>query len=182
MYSEDDIRQAINRGNAQELSDVYKNIFGKSIKEGCNNCYNEAIGQLISYRKKLNRKTHMNTGCKYQIAEKSRHKKFFVNIGGVLHTVTNENLTNVTAEAIIASGVYREGLIEPNPNYNASQPEGKAGGGANEVVTSSISKEALTDGQESLSSATEKGSTTYESKQLTGVKLKMKPGPKPKKK
>jgi len=157
------IRRAINSNSESLLREVYVEVFGVSIKEGCGDCYNKAIEKLIKFARQ-NQK--MQTG-KYRFKKEFEYKKMTISHNGGRLLVDASNLTESTAEMLIHMG--KGGLIELNPNHESKKKES----GIVEPTSSTLT-EPQTDGQELAENVSVKESTTKESKPLTVAKKKKK--------
>jgi len=170
---EEEVKAAINKGGWQTIDAIYFKIFGKSVKRSCNDCYNEATARLIQWKKD---KPMGSNNCKYRFTRAWEKKKVVVTIGGTSVVVTAETLSIATAEAILNSGKYREGIVELNPNYNGVDVKKNLIAQPEPQPLSSISSEAKTDGTELKENVSEKESNTGESKPLTVGKKKREKG------
>lgn len=162
------IKQAINSADRNKIRTVYFEVFGKEIKQDCNNCYNEAIYRLIKFTKK----TAMQSKGKYKFKDEYKYKKMTVNVNGQRVLVTAETLTDSLAETLI--GIGRGNLLEENKTFIEPVEEKKT---QDLEPTLSTSIEVLNDGNESDGNVNESESPTSESQPLT---VKKKRGRKPK--
>jgi hypothetical protein len=163
--TESEVRAAINTGTNESLNGVYFRIYGKTVKKNCNNCYNKAIEQLIKWVK--TKGTSMVNG-KYRFTAKWKNKTVVVNIGGTMHKVTSDTLSNATAEAILNSPQYRNDIVEINPLFKESDV--KKNTLVNQPLPTpilSISKEAVKGGETLKENVIEKELNQPELKPLT---------------
>ncbi len=159
-YSEESlaqVREAINSGELEKINAVYHAIYSKSVKKNCNDCYNEAISQLIKW-KNAKGEVMSKTNCKYRFTKNWKNKTVVVTIGGTSHKITAETLSNATAEAILNSGAYRKDIIELNPDYTGTDVVKKnlMEGQPEPQPLLSISKEVKNDGKQLKQTASAK--------------------------
>jgi len=143
---------------------IFHAVFGIRLKEGCGICVDEARYRLMKWFKKKNM-----SESKYKFKKQYQNITVVYNINGNRTLITADNLTDFTAELLLADE-KRKHLIDVNEVKVVKPIEKKIA-----EPTLSTSNEAPKDGSELKENVSVKESNTNESKPLTGKKRGRKP-------
>lgn len=103
------------------LHRLYFDVFGESHILTCSRCTTQMYNNLNKFF--TNKSKTMN--CKYRISKKYKDRVFIVKIGGVPNKVTNANLNDTFAEALLNNPLLKKDIIEQNPDYDGTSESGK---------------------------------------------------------
>jgi len=140
---------------------IFHAVFGIRLKEGCGICVDEARYRLMKWFKKKNM-----SESKYKFKKQYQNVTVVYNINGNRTLITADNLTDFTAELLLADEKRKhliDGVVKAEKKSEVSEP------------TLSTSNEAPKDGSELKENVSVKESNTNELKPLTGKKRGRKP-------